>query len=641
MSDSQRLFEQAIEHQNAGRDEAAEWLYRAVVALDPQHAEANHRLGVLECQSGQTDPGLAHLHTAVDCAPASVEFRLALANALLQAQRPLDAQAVLDAAPVTLPNTPAVTALRQQLTQILNPNQPVAVSHDPLNGKLEQALKEVGDTLLVTIAEDVRVCVPADIHAQTTYVLLEQGDWYDAEMTFVRQFIQPGMVAVDVGAQHGAYALTLAKRLNGNGKIIALEPVQRNAGLLAQSVIENELSDVMTVLPIGLAGHSGRAEISIRAARKPNSLQGDRSTEAATLLTLDDLIKDSRWPMTAPIDFLRINAGGLELDVLQSGETFFKTHAPLVMVRVTESTLSPQLRAAVNQLNWQFYRLVPGINALSLIDPAQPLDAYQRNFFICDNTCAQALRERGLLVDNTQLAPLPALQPHEILWSLRLSNYHYAQPLLIGWQIADHSKDERWQDYQAALDCYLLSQDQKLPLTARYQRLFESLQRFHHLIEAGDGHLATHMVLIRILFDLGEQQSAVHQIEELVQKMTWLLEPLHEDLRIHINRPFLPLTYDFDQRPVQGDIGTWVQAAVIEALETKRASSSYFHNDLYLLKKVLLNQNHSIAMEQRERLLNMRLGMPKRVAAASAQIGRRRQKVDPNAAAWEQLETNS
>ncbi|WP_172452603.1 hypothetical protein [Chromatium okenii] len=39
--------------------------------------------------------------------------------------------------------------------------------------------------------------------------------------------------------------------MNGNGKIIALEPVQRNAGLLAQSVIENELSDVMTVLPIG------------------------------------------------------------------------------------------------------------------------------------------------------------------------------------------------------------------------------------------------------------------------------------------------------------------------------------------------------------------------------------------------------
>ncbi|PQJ95909.1 tetratricopeptide repeat protein [Chromatium okenii] len=168
-----------------------------MVALDPQHAEANHRLGVLECQSGQTDPGLAHLHTAVDCAPASVEFRLALANALLQAQRPLDAQAVLDAAPVTLPNTPAVTALRQQLTHSQSKStcccQPRSAQRQARTGAEGSGRHAAGHD-----CRDVRVCVPADIHAQTTYVLLEQGDWYDAEMTFVRQFIQPGMVAVDL-----------------------------------------------------------------------------------------------------------------------------------------------------------------------------------------------------------------------------------------------------------------------------------------------------------------------------------------------------------------------------------------------------------------------------------------------------------
>ncbi|MBK1694619.1 hypothetical protein CKO09_07695 [Chromatium weissei] len=642
MSDSQRLFEQAIEHQNAGRDEAAEWLYRAVVALDSQHAEANHRLGLLEYQSGQIDSGLAHLQTAVNCAPESIDFRLALANALLQTQRPLDAQTALDTAPMPLPNTPAVMTLRQQIIQIINPNQPTAFDHNTLNGNSEPTPAiEMNDTLLVTIADEVRVCVPADIHSQTTYVLLEQGDWCDDEMLFVRQFIQPGMVAVDVGAQHGAYALTLAKRLNGNGAVIALEPVKKVAHLLTQSVIENELNDVMTVLPVGLANHSGQIDISIRADRKPNSLQGDRTTETVTLLKLDELIENSRWPTTAPVDFLRINAGGLELDVLQSGAVFFNHNAPLVLLRVTETTLSPQLCAFVNTLNWQFYRLIPGINALFLIDPTQPLDAHQRNLFICDNACAERLQQRGLLIDQTQFTALSAMQPYQMLWPLDLANYHYAQPLLIGWQIADHSKDERWQDYQMALNCYLLSQDHKQPLTARYQRLLESLQRFHQLIETGDGHLATYMVFIRILFDLGEKQSAVYQIEELIQKMTWLLEPLHEDLRIQISRPFLPLTHDFDQRPVAGDIGTWVQAAVIEALETKRSPSSYFQNDLYLLKKVLANANHGAAMERRERLLNLRLGMPKSTAPKSIQTGRRRQKIDPNTAAWERLENNN
>ena len=48
--------------------------------------------------------------------------------------------------------------------------------------------------------------------------------------------------------------------------------------------------------------------------------------------------------------------------------------------------------------------------------------------------------------------------------------------------------------------------------------------------------------------------------------MPWLAEPLPDDLQIHINRPFLAPLAMFDERFVEGDLGQWIQAAIIAAL---------------------------------------------------------------------------
>jgi hypothetical protein len=47
-------------------------------------------------------------------------------------------------------------------------------------------------------------------------------------------------------------------------------------------------------------------------------------------------------------------------------------------------------------------------------------------------------------------------------WPTQLAAYPYAQPLLIGWQIADRERDVYWNDYEPALEAYLASQDETL-----------------------------------------------------------------------------------------------------------------------------------------------------------------------------------
>jgi hypothetical protein len=41
-------------------------------------------------------------------------------------------------------------------------------------------------------------------------VLIEQEDWFEKEICFVRRVLQPGTCAADIGANYGTYTLAMA-----------------------------------------------------------------------------------------------------------------------------------------------------------------------------------------------------------------------------------------------------------------------------------------------------------------------------------------------------------------------------------------------------------------------------------------------
>jgi hypothetical protein len=53
--------------------------------------------------------------------------------------------------------------------------------------------------------------VDPSIHSIVTSVLLAEGDWFEAEMEFWRNQLQPGMVVIDVGANVGVYTVQPSK----------------------------------------------------------------------------------------------------------------------------------------------------------------------------------------------------------------------------------------------------------------------------------------------------------------------------------------------------------------------------------------------------------------------------------------------
>ena len=130
----------------------------------------------------------------------------------------------------------------------------------------------MGDVTL-ELPGQVRIVVPDDLDVTTTYVLQEQGDWFEDEMRFVRALARPGMRVIDAGANFGVYALTFAGAVGPTGRVWAVEPGAQALAYLARSVAANDYTN-LEILPCALFARR-RPRIS-RQRRQPGNAPLER-----------------------------------------------------------------------------------------------------------------------------------------------------------------------------------------------------------------------------------------------------------------------------------------------------------------------------------------------------------------------------
>jgi protein O-GlcNAc transferase len=94
-SSFETTLQQAIALHGRGDGKAAEPLYRAVLAEQPTHAEANHNLGKLLAQRGSDTESVPLFQTALQSQPGVGQYWLSYASALLATGHPREAQMVL------------------------------------------------------------------------------------------------------------------------------------------------------------------------------------------------------------------------------------------------------------------------------------------------------------------------------------------------------------------------------------------------------------------------------------------------------------------------------------------------------------------------------------------------------------------
>lgn len=162
--------------------------------------------------------------------------------------------------------------------------------------------------------------------------------WFfgEPELHEISKLVRPGTIAVDIGAHFGTYSLTLARLVGKHGRVISIEPIQEDAGMLARAAKQLRLP--IEVINYALSSTNGFADMhvpSLHGHQKTalSSLEpGDSAMETRRVETrrLDDVLA----AVELPVSFIKIDVEGHEIDVLNGGLKTLAVHRPAILIEV-------------------------------------------------------------------------------------------------------------------------------------------------------------------------------------------------------------------------------------------------------------------------------------------------------------------
>ena len=94
----EQALQKGIDAQKAGKVQAADQYYTAILKANPKHPDANHNMGVLAVGVGKVEEALPFFKTALEANSSIAQFWLSYIDALSKLDRITDAKAVLEEA---------------------------------------------------------------------------------------------------------------------------------------------------------------------------------------------------------------------------------------------------------------------------------------------------------------------------------------------------------------------------------------------------------------------------------------------------------------------------------------------------------------------------------------------------------------
>jgi FkbM family methyltransferase len=167
---------------------------------------------------------------------------------------------------------------------------------------------------------------------ETVRVLPEYGflSWNPDEYRAFRDAVRPGMTALDVGANVGAYSLLLGRWVGASGAVFAFEPAPDAYDGLQRHIHLNALDAIVTPVRAAVGAAPATAPFVVGAtageSRLATPTDDDARTVAVPVTTLDEFC--AREHLTP--DFIKIDVEGAELDVLRGArDTIRRTRGRL------------------------------------------------------------------------------------------------------------------------------------------------------------------------------------------------------------------------------------------------------------------------------------------------------------------------
>lgn len=385
----------------------------------------------------------------------------------------------------------------------------------------------------VRSAYGVDLAVSGSLNDPATYIMSEQGKWYDPEYDFVMGLARPGMQVLDVGAGAGVYAVPLAAKIE-NGKLWAFTDSAADVKHLMRSRAYNKLENCLNISAAGV-------DLSLDAEMDKHGLIN--------------------------IDFIRLANHAFHSRLLGASPRFLAANSPLIMFGVQPGeAFNAAMVEQLKMFGYEIYRLIPGLGLLAPFVLREELDAYALNLFACKPDRAEQLERQGLLIKQMQ-------QPQNIpgaaqkYWQEYLAELPYAVARLQQWLASPQQSSDR-EMYWIALNLFALAKSAQTSPVERYGCLQTAAGTMAHLVQQ-HATIPRLLSFCRILLELGKREAVVNVLNQTCGLM-------HKGMTVNADEPFLTLT-EADQQVDPGEkAADWMAAKILERREGLRAFSTFF-----------------------------------------------------------------
>jgi FkbM family methyltransferase len=176
------------------------------------------------------------------------------------------------------------------------------------------------------------------------------GEYLQAQVDLLARFLRPGAIVVEVGADVGVHALSIAAAIGPEGHLIVFESRAVVQQVLRTNLTANGVNNV-TVMRRGL-GRAANARPGTLALDSPSREPiPDEPTGADTGTdTLDDLLLER-------LDWLKINANVSALDILDGGERTLWRLRPWLLASAHDRFALDALASRVREFGYRRWRM--------------------------------------------------------------------------------------------------------------------------------------------------------------------------------------------------------------------------------------------------------------------------------------------
>jgi FkbM family methyltransferase len=175
-----------------------------------------------------------------------------------------------------------------------------------------------------------------------------------AVQEIMANYLGPGMVFYDLGANIGLFSLLAARLVTESGKVFSFEPDHQTAVRLRRNIEKNAFENVC-VIEAGVGAVTARSVFLPADANSPDRGVGrfaspgeDTSGDLRECYALDDFVRDTRMP-----DGIKCDVEGAELEVFQGAQHILSSRRPWIIFEIHSAMNGNALRDLCRNLGYK------------------------------------------------------------------------------------------------------------------------------------------------------------------------------------------------------------------------------------------------------------------------------------------------